>query len=216
MSPIARGRAWIFDLDNTLHDARPHIFPHINSSMTAYLAEHLKLGEEDANELRTSYWRRYGATLIGLMRHHGIDPHHFLRATHPFSELDRMVVGRRELRSTLRRLRGRRIVFSNAPEHYAREILKVLGVDDLFDDVFCIEQTGFRPKPDVHGFLRLLRQHRLQPSRCIMVEDSLENLRTAKRLRMKTVWVDASSRAPAWVDVHVRHVVRLPRLLHLF
>ncbi|HEY5929704.1 MAG TPA: pyrimidine 5'-nucleotidase, partial [Burkholderiales bacterium] len=170
MSPIARGRAWIFDLDNTLHDARPHIFPHINSSMTAYLAEHLKLGEEDANELRTSYWRRYGATLIGLMRHHGIDPHHFLRATHPFSELDRMVVGRRELRSTLRRLRGRRIVFSNAPEHYAREILKVLGVGDLFDDVFCIEQTGFRPKPDVHGFRRLLRQHRLQPSRCIMVE----------------------------------------------
>ena len=51
-SPIARGRAWIFDLDNTLHDARPHIFPHINRSMTAYLAEHLELGEEDANELR--------------------------------------------------------------------------------------------------------------------------------------------------------------------
>jgi putative hydrolase of the HAD superfamily len=68
----------------------------------------------------------------------------------------------------------------------------------------------------VHGFLKLLRAHRLQPSRCIMVEDSLENLRTAKRLRMRTVWVDATSRAPAWVDVHVRHVVRLPRLLHLF
>jgi putative hydrolase of the HAD superfamily len=216
MQAAARNRAWIFDLDNTLHDARPHIFPHINGSMTAYLAEHLGLGEEDANELRNRYWRRYGATLIGLIRHHGIDPHHFLRATHPFSELDRMVVGRRELRSTLRRLRGRRIVFSNAPEHYARAILKALGVADLFDDVFCIERTRFRPKPDVHGFRRLLREHRLQPSRCIMVEDSLENLRTAKRLRMKTVWVDASSRAPAWVDVHVRHVVRLPRLLHLF
>lgn len=216
MQAAARSRAWIFDLDNTLHDARPHIFPHIDSSMTAYLAEHLELGEEDANELRNRYWRRYGATLIGLIRHHGIDPHHFLRATHPCSGLDRMVVGRRELRSTLRRLRGRRIVFSNAPEHYARAILKALGIGDLFDDVFCIERTGFRPKPDVHGFRRLLREHRLQPSRCIMVEDSLENLRTAKRLRMKTVWVDASSRAPAWVDVHVRHVVRLPRLLHLF
>ena len=216
MQAAARGRAWIFDLDNTLHDARPHIFPHINSSMTAYLAEHLQLGEEAANELRNAYWRRYGATLIGLMRHHGIDPHHFLHATHPFAGLDRMVVGRRELRSTLRRLRGRRIVFSNAPEHYARAILKALGIEDLFDDVFCIERTRFRPKPDVHGFRRLLRDHRLQPSRCIMVEDSLENLRTAKRLRMKTVWVDATSRAPAWVDVHVRHVVRLPRLLHLF
>ena len=25
---------WLFDLDNTLHDASPHIFPHINRSMT--------------------------------------------------------------------------------------------------------------------------------------------------------------------------------------
>ena len=30
-------KVWIFDLDNTLHNATPHIFPHINSSMTAYL-----------------------------------------------------------------------------------------------------------------------------------------------------------------------------------
>jgi putative hydrolase of the HAD superfamily len=216
MQAAARGRAWIFDLDNTLHDARPHIFPHINRSMTAYLAEHLALDEADANELRNLYWRRYGATLVGLIRHHGVDPHHFLRETHNVPGLDGLVVGRRELRSTLRRLRGRRIVFSNSPEHYARAILVALGVEDLFDDVFCIERTRFRPKPDVHGFLRLLRAHRLQPSRCIMVEDSLENLRTAKRLRMRTVWVDATSRAPAWVDVHVRHVVRLPRLLHLF
>lgn len=216
MQAAPRRRAWIFDLDNTLHDARPHIFPHINRAMTAYLAEHLVLGEEEANALRNAYWRRYGATLVGLIRHHGIDPHHFLRETHNFPGLDRLVVGRRELRSTLLRLHGRRIVFSNAPEHYARAILKALGVEDLFDDVFCIERTRFRPKPDVQGFLRLLRAHRLTPSRCIMVEDSLENLRTAKRLRMKTVWVDASSRAPAWVDAHVRHVARIPRLLRLF
>ncbi|HEV8647368.1 MAG TPA: pyrimidine 5'-nucleotidase [Burkholderiales bacterium] len=209
------GRTWIFDLDNTLHDARPHIFPHIDRSMTAYLAEHLDLGADAANELRQFYWRRYGATLVGLIRHHGIDPHHFLRETHQFPEIGNLVVGRRELRSVLRRLPGRKIVFSNAPAHYSRAILVALGVDDLFDDVFSIERTRFRPKPDAHGFRRLLRTHRLQASRCIMVEDSLENLRTAKRLGMKTVWVDQSSRAPAWVDANVRHIVRLPRLLHL-
>ena len=32
---------WLFDLDNTLHDATPHIFPHINRAMTAYVAEAL-------------------------------------------------------------------------------------------------------------------------------------------------------------------------------
>jgi putative hydrolase of the HAD superfamily len=215
MRGAARERAWIFDLDNTLHDANPHVFPHLDRSMTDYLKRHLGLPEAQASELRTRYWRRYGATLVGLIRHHGIDPHHFLRETHDVPDLKANVVGRRGLRSALKRLHGRRVVFSNAPEHYARAILEALGVADLFDDVFCIERTRFRPKPDAHGFRTLLRKHRLVPSRCIMVEDSLENLRTAKRLRMKTVWVDASHRAPAWVDARVRHVTRLPRLLHL-
>ena len=215
VSGVRRSRVWIFDLDNTLHDARPHIFPHINRSMTEYVARLLDLGEEDANELRDFYWKRYGATLIGLIRHHRVDPGHFLRETHHFPELDRMVVGRRELRSVLRRLPGRKIVFSNAPGHYARAVVQALGVSDLFDDVFSIERTRFRPKPDAHGFLRLMHAHRLVASRCIMVEDSLENLRTAKRLGMKTVWVSESNCAPAWVDVNVRQLFRLPRLLHL-
>ena len=207
-------RVWIFDLDNTLHDARPHIFPHINRSMTEYVARLLGLGAEEADELRDSYWRRYGATLTGLIRHHAVDPGHFLRETHHFPDIDRMVVGRRELRSVLRRLPGRKIVFSNAPGHYARAVLQVLGVGDLFDDVFSIERTRFRPKPQAHGFVRLLHAHRLAPSRCIMVEDSLENLRTARRLGMKTVLVTESNYAPAWVDASVRQLFRLPRLLH--
>ncbi|HEX9450706.1 MAG TPA: pyrimidine 5'-nucleotidase [Burkholderiales bacterium] len=213
--PVAgKSRVWIFDLDNTLHDARPHIFPHINRSMTEYVAGLLDLGERDADALRDFYWKRYGATLTGLIRHHRVDPGHFLRETHHFPDIDRMVVGRRDLRSVLRRLPGRKIVFSNAPGHYARAVLDALGVGDLFDDVFSIERTRYRPKPQAHGFLRLLHAHRLVASRCIMVEDSLENLRTAKRLGMKTVWVSESNCAPAWVDASVRQLFRLPRLLH--
>lgn len=215
MSALSGRRNWIFDLDNTLHDARPHIFPHINRAMTAYVAEHLGLDHAAASHLRETYWRRYGATLLGLVRHHEVDPHHFLDKTHDFPKLDAMVVGRRELRSVLQRLPGRKFVFSNAPAQYSRAVLGILDVGDLFDDVFSIERTGFRPKPDAHGFHRLLRTHRLVASRCIMVEDDLDNLRTAKRLGMKTVWVDQTSRAPAWVDANVRHVARLPRLLHL-
>ena len=46
-------------------------------------------------------------------------------------------------------------MFSNAPVHYARAVLKALAIADLFDDVFSIEHTRFRPKPDAYGFLRL-------------------------------------------------------------
>ena len=202
--------AWIFDLDNTLHNATPHIFPHINRSMTAYLQQHLQLDEAAAGELRRHYWRRYGATLLGLMRHHDTDPAHFLWHTHQFPDLRRMVVGEPLLRHALRRLPGRKFVFSNAPVHYAREVLKMLGIDRMFDAVFSIERVHYRPKPDVYGFLRLCRAHHLRPRRCIMVEDSLENLCAAKRLGMKTVWVSAAKRVPGYVDTRISGITQLP------
>ena len=207
------GPTWIFDLDNTLHNADPHIFPHLNRSMTAYLQTHLGLGGDDANAVRMRYWQRYGATLLGLIRHHDVEPAHFLRETHRFDELHRMVLRHPLLRPVLTRLPGRKLVFSNSPVHYSLAVLGLLRVADLFDDVFSIEHTGFQPKPDRRGFLRLLRKHRLHPRRCVMVEDSLANLRTAKRLGMRTVWISTAAKAPAHVDVSIRHVAQLPRVL---
>jgi len=202
-------RAWIFDLDNTLHDAAPHILPHINQAMTGYLQRHLGLQLEEAGELRRAYWKRYGATLLGLMRHHGTDPRHFLWHTHQFPDLARMLVREPQLRARLRRLPGRKFVFTNAPLHYARTVLSMLAIGDLFDDLFSIEQTRYRPKPDSYGFLRLCRLNHLRPRRCIMVEDRLENLRTAAALGMKTVWVTRAARAPGYVDVKVANLDEL-------
>jgi putative hydrolase of the HAD superfamily len=124
-----------------------------------------------------------------------------------------MVLRHPLLRPVLTRLPGRKLVFSNSPVHYSRAVLDLLRVADLFDGIFCIEQTRYRPKPDRKGFLRLLHHHRLVARRCIMVEDSLANLRTAKRLGMQTVWVSESSRNPAYVDVAIRHVALLPSIL---
>ena len=207
-------KCWIFDLDNTLHNATPHIFPHINRAMTAYLQTHLGLEESAAGELRRHYWQRYGATLLGLMRHHDTDPRHFLWNTHQFPDLERMLVREPLLRRTLRRLPGRKFVFSNAPVHYSRAVLRALSIIDLFDDVFSIEHTHYQPKPDSAGFLRLCRANRLRPQRCIMVEDTADNLKTAKRLGMKTVWVKKAMRTPGYVDASITSLMQLPRLLN--
>ena len=206
-------RTWIFDLDNTLHNASPHIFPHINRAMTEYLQSELGLEAQAASALRQQYWARYGATLLGLMRHHGTDPRHFLWHTHQFPELERMLVREPQLRATLRRLPGRKFVFSNAPVHYSRAVLKALAISDLFDAVFSIERTRYRPKPQAHGFLRLVRANHLRAQRCIMVEDTLANLRTAKKLGMKTVWVTRVKRAPRYVDVKISNLSDLRRAL---
>ena len=204
---------WIFDLDNTLHNATPHIFPHINRSMTAYLREHLALDEAAADALRMDYWQRYGATLSGLIKHHGTDPQHFLWHTHQFPELPKMVLREPRLRRTLQQLPGRKLVFSTAPLHYAEAVLKLLRIEDLFEDVFAIEHADFRPKPQRAGFIRLLRKYHLRPQQCVMVEDSVDNLRTAKWLGMRTVWVSNAVRQPVFVDLKIQKVMELPRCL---
>lgn len=205
------GRVWLFDLDNTLHNATPHIFPYINRSMREYIERHLGVDEHEANRLRQHYWTRYGATLLGLMRHHGTDPHHFLWETHQFPELPKMVVFDKPLVHLLRHLPGRKIIFSNAPRHYTDAILNIIGLKHCFDAIYSVENVKFEPKPMLSGFRRLLTAERLHPRKCIMVEDSLPNLVTAKKLGMTTVWVSTSSRKPPCVDLKIPSVLKLPK-----
>ncbi|MFN3884450.1 MAG: pyrimidine 5'-nucleotidase [Rhodocyclaceae bacterium] len=206
-------RVWLFDLDNTLHDATLHIFPAISRAMGEYVARKIGLDEQTARELRDHYWRRYGATLTGLVRHHGVDPHHFLAQTHDFiAELPRMVVHEPALRHVLKRLPGRKIVFSNAPRRYVEAVLELIGIRPLIDGVWAIERLRFTPKPHAAAFRRLLHEERLDPRRCILVEDTPANLAIAKRLGMKTVLVSRTTRVPAYVDARIKSVLELPRL----
>ncbi|MSQ71022.1 MAG: pyrimidine 5'-nucleotidase [Betaproteobacteria bacterium] len=207
---------WIFDLDNTLHNASRHIFPHINRSMTAYLQQQLRLDEGAASALRIHYWKTYGATLVGMMRHHGTDPVHFLSETHQFPELERMMVAEGGLRHALKRLPGKKILYSNAPFNYARSVIEALRIGRFFDAVYTVEHTRFRPKPDPAGLRLLLKAEKLVAGRCVLVEDTLANLRAARRLGLKTAWVTRGSRSPRWVDARVSSVIELPRLTHRF
>jgi len=206
-------RTWLFDLDNTLHNASAHIFPHISRSMRDYICRHLDLDEAEATQLRQRYWKRYGATLLGLMRHHDIDPAHFLHHTHQFHDLASMIVVERGLKAMLKRLPGKKIIFSNAPLIYTKAILTITGIRNCFDAVYSVERLRFKPKPEKQGFLHLLRTEGLNPRSCIMIEDTLPNLKTAKRLGMKTVWVGSGLRKPPFADIRVRSVLDLPSRL---
>ena len=208
-----RAPVWVFDLDDTLHHATPYIFPQINRAMTAYIERHLALDHAAATALRQHYWQRYGATLLGLIRHHGIDPHHFLAETHQFENLSSMLITAPALADILQQLPGRRIVFSNAPRAYTLNVLRLTGLLPVFDAVYTVESFGFQPKPMRSGFLKLLRKERIRPAQAIMVEDSLPNLVMAKRLGMHTLWVTRTLRNSPWVDHKLRSVTDLRHLV---
>ena len=204
-------RVWIFDLDNTLHDARVHIFPSMHAQIHDFLKKHFGVDDEGASRMRRDFWLRYGTTLRGLMRHHGTDPRHFLAQTHVFPELADMVVHENAVKHALARLGGTKLVFSNAPRHYVEEVLRAIGLARYFDAVYTIEDARYRGKPETAGFHYLMRKHDLDPHRCALVDDILDNLRAAHRLGMSTVWVSAVGRRVPYVDLRISSVTELPR-----
>ena len=202
-------KVWIFDLDDTLHDASAHIFPEMHQLMVNYIMDVLQLSKSHAEKLRAHYWKMYGATLKGLVRHHQVDAHDFLRKTHDFPDLKNMVIQCERLRKLLKSLPGRKCIFTNGQRDYAFEVLEILGIADCFELVFSVESVKFHAKPSLRGFRMLLKTLKVKPSNCVMVEDSLPALMTAKRLGMKTIWVNHTLKKPNFVDFRIKKVLAL-------
>lgn len=202
---------WIFDLDDTLHDASWQVFPHLNQTMAHYIVEHLQMDEATAHALQRDYWLRYGATLTGLMRNHDVDPRHFLHTTHALPLLWGLLRQDHLLRNVVQHLPGRKIVFSNGPQHYVEGVTRHLKLDRHFSALYGVDSVNLIPKPYRKAFRQVLRRERLDPRYCIMVEDSLANLRSAKALGMRTVWISKTPRKPGYVDVRVPSVRDLVR-----
>jgi putative hydrolase of the HAD superfamily len=188
-----RPPVWLFDLDNTLHDASRAVFWRLNGSMTDYIEAHLGLPRDQADQLRVHYWRRYGATLLGLERHHGIGATHFLHQTHRLPGLEAQLHMPAADRAALQRLPGRKFLLTNAPAHYAQRVLTALGLASLFEGIVAIEHMrvfgDLRPKPDRRMMKVVLARLKLPAHRCVLVEDTLENLRAIPALGMKGVWM---------------------------
>jgi putative hydrolase of the HAD superfamily len=232
---------WLFDLDNTLHNASHAIFPAINANMNAYMAQVLGEGDKLADEAtvnaaRLAYWKRYGATLLGMVKHHHVKMDDFLREAHRFDDLRTMIRAERGLGRLLKRLPGRKILLTNAPRRYSHEVVRHLGLHRHFAKHIPIESMHvhrqLRPKPSKHLLRKLLAKEGVRARRCILVEDTADNLKAAKALGMRTVWVTqylaaspnhtqaagkralSFARRPAFVDVTVKSVMALPDALH--
>jgi putative hydrolase of the HAD superfamily len=189
-------RVWFFDLDNTLHDASHRIFGEMNRAMTAWVVANLAIDADEADRLRTDYWQRYGTTLLGLIRHHAIDAHAFLRATHSFIEepgIGELVRAERGLTELFRRLPGRKVLLTNAPAIYAERVLKEIGLSRVVRRRYHIEQMRlhgrFRPKPSRSMLRMLLAKEHVLPAHAVLIEDNLANLKSARAIGMWCVHV---------------------------
>jgi putative hydrolase of the HAD superfamily len=191
LAPLRHIDCWIFDLDNSLYPASTDLFSLIDVRMGEYIQQLLGCDHVEARRVQKGYFRDHGTTLAGLMRTHGTDPREFLDFVHDI-DLARLTADSRIV-AALDRLPGRKFVFTNGDEAYARRVLDRLGLANAFDGLHDIHAMDYIPKPDPRAYAVLCGRYAIDPKSALFVEDMARNLEPAKALGMTTVWVDNGS-----------------------
>lgn len=182
---------WIFDLDNCLYPAASDLFALVDVRMGEYIQELLGCDREEARRVQKGHFRDHGTTLAGLMASHGIDPHHFLDYVHDI-DMARLTADP-ALVAAIDRLPGRKFVFTNGDEAYARRVLDRIGLANAFDGMHDIHAMNYVPKPNPASYAALCDRHGIDPASALFAEDMARNLAPAKALGMTTLWVDNGS-----------------------
>lgn len=179
--------SWVFDLDNTLYPVESQFMGLVEQRINDYVVRTSGLPADEALVMQKSFLHDYGTSLAGLMTRYQIDPHHFLAEVHdvPLDVLEPDLA----LRMGLERLQGKRVIFTNGSTVHAHRVLKKLGIDDLFEGVFALEDADLIPKPDPRTFDKMATMFGIDPTTACFFEDTPQNLAPAKAIGMKTVLV---------------------------
>ncbi len=183
--------SWIFDLDNSLYPASANLFELIDIRMGEYIQKLLACDAAEARRVQKSHFHAHGTTLAGLMADHGIDPQDFLDFVHDI-DLARISADP-VLVAAIDALPGRKFVFTNGSESYARRVLEKLGLANLWDGLHDIHAMEYVPKPNSAAYVAMCERWQIDPRTALFVEDMARNLEPAKALGMTTVWVDNGS-----------------------
>lgn len=178
----------LFDLDNTLYPASTGLMQQLTARITEYVQHLLDLEAEAAFETCRRYFLEHGTTLRGLQCYHQVDAEEFFACTHDLS-LDTCLCRDSNLEYLLGKLNATKVVFSNAPLEHIQRVLRQLAIDHHFDQLFDIRALAFQPKPDPTGYRRVLEALQIEGNQVIMVEDTPQNLVTAREFGMTTILV---------------------------
>jgi putative hydrolase of the HAD superfamily len=200
----------LFDLDETIYPRGTGLMQDIGQRIREYIQVRLGLNSGQAQALRQEYYIKYGTSLRGLQINYNINAEEFLAYVHdlrlekyigPDQTLDRMLAG----------IPLSKVIFTNATEEHAWRVLTVLGVARHFERIIDVRSMGFKSKPHKEAYLRILDILEAQPGECLIIEDSLRNLRPAKEVGMVTVLVDGQ--ADEAVDFAISNILQLGDIL---
>jgi putative hydrolase of the HAD superfamily len=203
----------IFDVDDTLYDVSTGFTASRNGSAAhKFMVEYLNFPDElSAKKLRDEYFERYHATAKALQvaeREGKLPPADPTKphqnksprfdpidlAEYWASNLDFELLGGEKtgLVNDLMDCDLTFVAFSNGPRKYVKRVLMELGMwETVFTDdrLFAVDDVLPYCKPEKEAFETIFEKVGVGAAECVMIEDSMKNIRRAKELGMKTVLI---------------------------
>jgi putative hydrolase of the HAD superfamily len=178
----------LFDLDNTLYPKSLGIFDLVIERIRNYMEVRMGFDKELSRTLRQEYLRKYGSTMRGLMIHHNLNADDFLEYVHDVG-VEKRLSPDPDLEGLLKSITIAKGIFTSGHKPHAQRVLRYLGVEGYFPEIFDIIFTRFIPKPNPEPYRQILEHLSLDGRDCMMIEDLPANLKPAKDLGMTTVLV---------------------------
>lgn len=201
-SSPARITTLIFDVDDTLYDVGSGFTAHRNGfGAQSFMVEKLGFDSyEQAKELRDEYFERYHSTAKALTvaQQEGRLPNGIVFDPQDLAEywatsLDFTILKDSVDPNLLQDLQDcnlQMVAFSNGPGKYVKRVLKELHLYKVFENqIFAVDDVLPYCKPEPEAFQAIFERVGCKPEECVMIEDSMKNVRKAKELGMKTVLV---------------------------
>jgi putative hydrolase of the HAD superfamily len=203
----------LFDLDNTLYPKSLGIFDLVIERIRNYMEVRMGFDRELARSLRQEYLRKYGSTMRGLMIHHSLNADDFLEYVHDVG-VEKRLSPDPDLEGLLKSITVEKGIFTSGHKPHAQRVLRCLGVEQYFPQIFDILFTRCIPKPNPEPYRQVLDHLCLQGKECMMIEDMPANLKPAKDLGMITVLVGPGmGEVDGVVDHTIENILGLREIL---
>jgi putative hydrolase of the HAD superfamily len=179
----------LIDLDDTVYPATSQVWQLVMKRMYIYMRDYLGIPEDEVPAMRDRLFNRYGTTLRGLQIERGIDAKAYLDYVHDV-DLSAILSPDAELRTALERIELPKIIFTNACESHAHNVLGLMELESCFNGIIDVVavQPYCKPEPEAYQ-IALKLAGSPDPREVLMVDDRLENLAAAANLGMHTVLV---------------------------
>lgn len=210
--------ALFLDCDDTLYPASCKVSHHVRKNIQAYMAEKLHLPSDKILDLQQSLFTEYGTTLRGLQALYAVDPFEYWSYIHWSLDYKSLIPRDPSLQSILDSLPYRKFVFTNADKTHAQKCLQALDIsENLFEEIIDVVAIGFTNKPDSRSFSTALKIANLDnPSKALLLDDSVRNLQAAKNMGWHAIAVGKSSiEAKEFCDGWIPSLHYLPHILPL-